>query len=64
MVDDQNIPIHLPFTSPARLKKFLKSSVLRELEIEAGVKCSDGGRLWFDAVEAALASSKFSRKEN
>eukprot|EP00959_Pyramimonas_sp_CCMP1952_P248084 5185802-Pyramimonas_sp.AAC.1 len=31
--------------------------------MEAGVKYSDGSRLCFDVVEAALASSKSSREE-
>eukprot|EP00959_Pyramimonas_sp_CCMP1952_P101111 2115073-Pyramimonas_sp.AAC.1 len=61
---------HVPVASEAGLEnagpvhlECLKSSVLRELEIEAGANYSDGSRLCFDIVEAALASSKFSRKE-
>eukprot|EP00959_Pyramimonas_sp_CCMP1952_P176178 3681477-Pyramimonas_sp.AAC.1 len=63
MTDDRDVQNPLLLTSPALLKRYLKSAVLRDLEIEAGNRYFDGTRLCFDLADAALAPPKFSRKE-
>eukprot|EP00959_Pyramimonas_sp_CCMP1952_P195926 4096401-Pyramimonas_sp.AAC.1 len=60
MADDRGVQIPLLFTSPALLKRCLKSAVLQDLEFEAGNRYLGGARPCFDLADAALAPPKFS----